>query len=31
MVVYDAKAWARIKESASDGALFWNVGGEIEK
>jgi hypothetical protein len=28
---YDAKAWARIKESASDGALFWNVGGEIEK
>lgn len=24
---YDAKAWSFIKDNASDGALFWNVGG----
>lgn len=24
---YDAKTWSFIQENASDGALFWNVGG----
>jgi len=25
-LTYDSKAWTFIKEHASDGALFWNVG-----
>ena len=25
-LTYDSKAWAFIKENASEGALFWNVG-----
>lgn len=27
---YDAKAWRFIKEHASPGALFWNLGADIE-
>jgi DNA modification methylase len=26
---YDAKAWQFIKQHASPGALFWNVGGDL--
>lgn len=26
---YDAKAWEFVREKASPGALFWNVGGEL--
>jgi len=26
---YDAKAWRFIKEHASEGALFWNVAGDV--
>ena len=25
-LTYDSKAWTFIKENASEGALFWNVG-----
>ena len=28
---YDAKAWRFIKEHASEGALFWNLGADIEE